>query len=63
MNVLFILITLSSIVAGGFLIAFIWAVKNGQFDDSHTPAVRILFEDTIASDDNSDTEEELTENK
>ncbi|MDA3907367.1 MAG: cbb3-type cytochrome oxidase assembly protein CcoS [Bacteroidales bacterium] len=63
MNVLFILITLSSIVAGGFLIAFIWAVKTGQFDDGHTPAVRILFEDTKVSDTDSNNEEELTENK
>ena len=63
MNVLFILITLSSVVAGGFLIAFIWAVKNGQFDDGHTPAVRILFEDNIVSDPDSPTEEKLTENK
>jgi len=61
MNVLFILITLSSIVAGLFLVAFIWSVKTGQFDDGHTPAVRILFEDTKVSD--TDSNEELTENK
>ena len=63
MSVLFILITLSSIVAGGFLFAFIWAVKSGQFDDGHTPAVRILFEDTKVSDSEEPTEEKLTENK
>ena len=63
MNVLFILITLSSIVAGLFLFAFIWAVKSGQFDDSHTPAVRILFEDTKSEDAASTTKGELTENK
>ncbi len=64
MNVLFILITLSSLVAGLFLIAFIWAVKNGQYDDGHTPAVRILFEDTKVSDTDTDSvaDEELTEN-
>lgn len=61
MNVLFILITLSSIVAGGFLVVFIWSVKNGQFDDGHTPAVRILFEDTKVTE--ADSKEELTENK
>lgn len=61
MNVLFILITLCSIVAGLFLFAFIWAVKSGQFDDLHTPAVRILFEDDKDSD--STPQEELTENK
>lgn len=61
MNVLFILITLSSVVAGFFLIAFIWSVKSGQYDDGHTPAVRILFEDTKATD--SETHDEITENK
>lgn len=63
MNVLFILITLSSIVASLFLIAFIWAVKSGQFDDGHTPAVRILFEDTKVADTAATTEVDLTENK
>jgi len=28
-----------------FLGAFIWAVKSGQFDDSKTPSIRILFDD------------------
>jgi cbb3-type cytochrome oxidase maturation protein len=26
-----------------FLVAFYWAVKNGQFEDTYTPSVRILF--------------------
>jgi cbb3-type cytochrome oxidase maturation protein len=45
MSVLFVLIIVGIVMASGFLIAFIWAVKNGQFDDSYTPSVRILFED------------------
>jgi len=32
-------------VAGGFLAAFIWAVKSGQYDDKYTPSVRMLFDD------------------
>jgi cbb3-type cytochrome oxidase maturation protein len=47
MSVIFILISISMIVAGCFLVAFLWAVKSGQYDDSHTPAVRILFEDKV----------------
>ncbi|MBC8402732.1 MAG: cbb3-type cytochrome oxidase assembly protein CcoS [Candidatus Marinimicrobia bacterium] len=43
MSVLAILITVSLMVAIGFLLAFIWAVKNGQFEDTHTPAIRMLF--------------------
>jgi cbb3-type cytochrome oxidase maturation protein len=44
MSVLFILISISILVALGFLILFIWAVKSGQFDDTETPSFRILFE-------------------
>ncbi len=29
-------------MAGVFLVAFILAVRNGQFDDDKSPAVRIL---------------------
>ena len=47
MTILFVLITVSSFVAGIFLIAFIWAVKSGQFDDSYTPSVRALFDDDV----------------
>lgn len=32
-------------VAVGFLIAFFWAVDSGQYDDNHTPAIRMLFDD------------------
>ncbi len=44
MSVLAIMIGASLVVAVGFLLAFIWAVKSGQFDDSHTPAIRMLFD-------------------
>lgn len=45
MSVLFVLIAVSMLVAGGFLIGFLWAVKKGQYDDSYSPSVRILFDD------------------
>ncbi len=45
MIVIFILIGLSLIVALIFLSLYIWSVKNGQFDDNETPAMRILFDD------------------
>jgi len=43
-SVIYILIGISILVAGGFLAAFIWAVKSGQFDDTYTPSVRMLFD-------------------
>ena len=45
MSVLILLIAFSILIAGGFLIAFIWSVKKGQFDDDYTPSVRMLFDD------------------
>lgn len=44
MSVMLVLIGFSLLVAVGFLVAFLWAVKKGQFDDDYTPSVRILFE-------------------
>ncbi len=45
MSVILILILASLAVAAAFLGAFIWAVKAGQFEDTCTPAMRILSED------------------
>ncbi len=45
MGALFILIGVSILVAGSFLAAFLWSVKNGQYDDDYTPSIRILFDD------------------
>ncbi|MCA2004694.1 MAG: cbb3-type cytochrome oxidase assembly protein CcoS [Ignavibacterium sp.] len=39
------LIGASLLVAIGFLIAFIWSVKSGQYQDTYTPSVRILLDD------------------
>lgn len=45
MAAIYVLITFSLIVAGGFLVAFVWSVRQGQYDDDYTPSVRILFDD------------------
>ena len=50
MSVILVLIGASLFVAIGFLLAFIWAVKDGQYDDKYTPSVRILFDDDAADD-------------
>ncbi len=50
MSVIYILITISMLVAGSFLAAFFWAVKSGQYDDDQTPAIRILFEDKVKNE-------------
>jgi len=44
MGVIYVLITVSLIIAIVFLLAFIFAVRDGQYDDSVTPSIRMLFE-------------------
>ena len=50
MSVIYILLTISIIVAVVFFVAFIIAVRNGQYDDSYTPSVRMLFEDELVKE-------------
>jgi cbb3-type cytochrome oxidase maturation protein len=44
MSVIIVLIGFSIVVAAGFLVAFLWAVKSGQYDDDISPSIRILFD-------------------
>ena len=57
MSVLYILIIAALTVAIGFLIAFIWAVRSGQFDDTHTPSIRILLDEQKHQDSSNKIEE------
>lgn len=45
MSVIYILITVSLAMAILFFVLFIRSVRSGQYDDSYTPSVRMLFED------------------
>lgn len=45
MSVMILLLGASLIVALVFLVAFIWSVKAGQYDDDFSPAHKILFDD------------------
>ena len=47
MSVIYVLLAISVIIAVGFFIAFLVAVKKGQYDDSYTPSIRMLFEDEL----------------
>ena len=44
MSVIVLLIVAGGVVAAGFLGAFVWAVRSGQFDDTCTPGIRVLFD-------------------
>lgn len=47
MSVIYVLLAISIIVAVLFFVVFIIAVKNGQYDDSYTPSIRMLFDDEL----------------
>jgi cbb3-type cytochrome oxidase maturation protein len=52
MSVIVILIIIGILVAGAFLAGFIWAVKSGQYDDTYSPSVRMLFDDSTPIEEN-----------
>lgn len=45
MGIMYIMLIASLVLAIFFLLAFFWAVKNGQYTDDETPAIRMLFDD------------------
>jgi cbb3-type cytochrome oxidase maturation protein len=45
MDVIIGLIAVSLAIAIGFLILFLWNLKSGQYDDTITPSIRILFDE------------------
>lgn len=47
MEVMYLLIAFSLLIASGFLLAFMWAVRSGQYDDRYTPSVRMLMDDIM----------------
>lgn len=61
MSVIIILILASLTVAIGFLVAFLWSVNKGQYDDVETPAMRILFEDKLAKSKKIETSKNTEE--
>ena len=59
MSVIYLLISISIIVAIVFFIAFIRAVKTGQYDDDYTPSVRMLFDDELVVSKNKEVNDTL----
>ena len=52
MSVILILIITSIVVATVFLGAFFWALKSGQYDDTYSASVRMLFDEKKKSKGN-----------
>ena len=47
MAVLFVLIPISLLLAGGGLLACVWAIRSGQFRDMKAPAQKLVFEEDL----------------
>lgn len=45
MMIIVILIVISLTIALVFLGLFLWSIKSGQYKDTYTPSVRMLFEE------------------
>ncbi len=54
MQVIVVLLIASVVVAAGFLVAFLWTARRGQYDDLDTPPVRMLYDDIRAKDESVD---------
>ncbi len=57
MEILYLMIICSVSLAVIFLIIFIIGAKKGQFEDDESPAVRILFDDEVKTEKETDTPE------
>ncbi|NCP21903.1 MAG: cbb3-type cytochrome oxidase assembly protein CcoS [Flavobacteriales bacterium CG_4_9_14_0_2_um_filter_35_242] len=59
MDVIYIMIVVSLIIALLFFILFLRTVKTGQYDDVYTPSVRMLFDDEIVIENKKENQKQL----
>ncbi|MBX7136926.1 MAG: cbb3-type cytochrome oxidase assembly protein CcoS [Oligoflexia bacterium] len=45
MEIVYLLVPVSVLLALAFLLAYIWSVRGGQLEDLNTPALRMLHDD------------------
>ena len=50
MGIIYMLLSISVLVAIIFFVAFVISVRKGQYDDTFTPSVRMLFEDELVEE-------------
>lgn len=55
MEVIYLTMTITVIIAGLFLYLFFVNVKKGQYDDIYTPSVRMLFDDELVKEPTRET--------
>ncbi|QQX75825.1 MULTISPECIES: cbb3-type cytochrome oxidase assembly protein CcoS [Aequorivita] len=63
MTIIYMLLAISVFVALIFFALFIFSVKKGQYDDTYTPSVRMLFDDELVKEGSSSPKNTSKENK
>ena len=63
MEIIYVLLPVSVFLGLIALVAYLWAVKQGQFDDLDTPAMRAIFEDQKSKELQKSVEEKDPELK
>ncbi len=61
MNIIYMLLAISIFVAVIFFVIFLYSVRNGQYDDTYTPSVRMLFEDELVKENVSGKNQNLNQ--
>ncbi|AWH75569.1 cbb3-type cytochrome oxidase assembly protein CcoS [Dokdonia sp. Dokd-P16] len=61
MSIIYMLLAISVVVALVFFAAFIVSVRKGQYDDTYTPSVRMLFDDELVKEKSAPTTPEPIE--
>lgn len=55
MEIIIALISISLVIALIFLAGFILSLKDGQYEDMHTPSIRILFDNKLKTEQDNGT--------
>jgi len=45
MNILMVMVPIAIMLAAVAVYAFAWAIRTGQYEDTETPAMRMLWDD------------------
>lgn len=58
MEVILLLVFFSILIAGGFLMAYLWGMKSGQFEDPDAQSFRMLWDASAPSDNTKPSSKE-----
>ena len=63
MSIIYMLLAISLVVAVAFFIVFVISVRSGQYDDTYTPSIRMLFEDELVDEQKNKNQKTTTDNQ